>query len=506
MRMSLSKLRGAQFNSDIKKIQMKSLFSVDITPYRRTFHLIYACLTALEPAIIHSQKCDGCNKVSLHPPMCIIALRERGFKVRLPTMTVSPIIILAKILRQVADGYLRTDPRIRNSLEGNFLKELNFKFPKLWRSQDLTVATDFHHRDMTKIFYKLINPGVSWWDDAVSVVCNYYTIFPEADLKTYRLLKSEAQPWMIEDLPIFHKDKSFAKYIRGILPDPDAISNLHWNNIHSRHGRVTCQGQPMGVPTSWPLLPLVSIFCFEKSSKKRTITISRTVYPIIDSFDKVNLSLVFDNKQRKIELTRKVPSNWLDIQTTGDDAIMSMSKSHSERHTQRLNSLGSIVSPTKDFLSQRYAVYTEIFYDRGRCMPIWPVGPLLAPESTRQCTWYSQPRALKILEGNFNCKIPLRLSKFIYHWRFLAGLGCPIWAPELLGGLDIKINYPQGFRRLSKRIWFLLYEELNTILHVSKDLPLKDLYKLGMIERPARSDKEKSLSIMQSLTFERKKN
>lgn len=507
MRVSLSKNRLTQFNSDIKKIQVKSLFSVDLTPYKRTFHLIYACLTVLEPAIQHSKECNGCKLQSLHPPMCIIALRERGFKVRLPTMTLSPIVILGKILRSVADGYLRSDPRIRNSLEGNFLHELNFKSSKFWRSQDLTVATDYHHVEMTRSFYKLINPGVTWWEDAVSVVCNYYTIFPEGSLADYRMLKTKLQPWAIEDLPIFHAKGYFQDLIRKspLKPSQEAVCELHWNNTHSRLGRVTCQGQPMGVPTSWPLLPLVSIFCFEKSSPKKLITIDRKVYPTLDSFDRVNLSLVFDNKQRAIILKRNVPSNWLEIQTTGDDAIMNIGKKQSELHTLKLESLGSIVSPTKDFLSKRYAIYTEIFYEDGKCMKIWPVGPLLAPESTRQCTWYSQPKALNVIEMNFKVRIPFRYSKFYFHWLFLADLGCPIWAPEILDGLNVKINYPQGFRRLSKRIRFLLYEELEAVLHLSKDLPLKNLYKLGMIERPARSGTEKSVSIMQSLTFERKK-
>jgi len=507
MRVTLSKERGSSFDSDIKKIQMKSLFSVDVTPYRRTLHLIYACLTVLEPAIKHSKVCDGCDKPSLHPPMCILALRERGFKVRLPTMTLSSIVILGKILRQVADGYLRSDPRIRNSLEGNFLHELSFKSSKLWRSQDLTVATDYHHVEMTRSFYRLINPGVTWWEDAVSVVCNYYTIFSEDSLVTYRLLKKSLQPWAIEDLPIFHVKGYFQDLIRKspLKPSPEAISDLHWNNVHSRHGRVTCQGQPMGVPTSWPLLPLVSIFCFEKSSTKKLITISRKVYATLDSFDRVNMSLIMDGKQKTILLERKVPSNWLEIQTTGDDAIMNIGKKQSLEHTRRLESLGSIVSPTKDFLSKRYAIYTEIFYDRGKCMPVWPVGPLLAPESTRQCTWYSQPKALRIIENNFKVRIPFKKSKFYYHWKFLADLGCPIWAPEPLGGLNIYLNYPQGVKRLGKGIRFLLYEELETVLHLSKDLPLKNLYKLGMIERPARSGTDKSVSIMQSLTFERKK-
>jgi len=503
MKLPLSKERDKQFQSDLTKIKMKSLMSVDLTPFRRSFYLIYACLTALEPAIIHSKKCDGCKNPSLHPPMCILALRERGFKVRLPTMTVSPLVILAKILRQVADAYLRSDSRIRNSLEGNFLHTLNFKTKGLWRSQDLTVATDYHHRDMTRKFYELINPGVTWWQDAVSVVCNYYTIFPQSELLSYRIIKGSLKPFYFNDLPIFHKDKLFQRlygdYLRERVNGGTEYIDVHWDNIHSRHGKVSCQGQPMGVSTSWALLPLVSLFAFEKSSTKKIKTIERQVYAVLDSFDKVNLSLVFDNKQKKITLKRDVPSNFNCIQTTGDDAIMRVTLDQSKLHTSKLESLGGIVSSTKDFLSNKFAIYTEIFYEDGKSMNIWPVGPLLAPESTRQCTWYSQPRALKVIEKNFIIKIPLQFSKFYYHWKFLAELGCPIWAPEPLGGLGLNLNYPIGFRKLGKRVQYLMYEELKTVLRLHPGLPQKDLYKLGLIERPPRSAKESSLSILQSM-------
>jgi hypothetical protein len=152
----LSKKRDAEFEKELNKIKFKLLLDREgLLPYRRNNYLIYACLTALEPAIQHSKVCEyPCKSRALHPPMCILALRERGFKVRLPTMTIAPIVYLAKLMRQVADSYLRSDPRIRNSLEGNFLNSLDFRgSDDFYRSQDLTVATDHHSREVNRIFY-----------------------------------------------------------------------------------------------------------------------------------------------------------------------------------------------------------------------------------------------------------------------------------------------------------------------------------------------------------------
>jgi hypothetical protein len=484
-KVSLNKKRQKQFDNEISKIRLALLTDREkLHPFRHNLHLIYACLTTLEPAITHSYECKpGCKTRTLHPPMCILALRERGFKVRLPTMTLSAIVYLAKLLRQVADGYLRSDPRIRNSLEGNYLDSLDFNefSGNYYRSQDLTVATDHHDREMNRFFYKLINPGVPWWDDAVMVVCNYYTIFPISDLKTYRLLREKFKPFHFDfTLQHYLKDKffrtMFEKYYQEFEMPEESYTDLHWCNLATKIGVVTCRGQPMGVSTSWPLLPLVSIYSFETSSNKPKITISRTVYPVLNNFDSLNYHKVFEKKQKSQTLTRLVPKNFLAIQTTGDDAVMRLSKSHSERHTAQLEKVGSIVSPTKDFISHRYAIYTEVFYLDGKMLPIWPVGPLLAPKSTRQCTWYSQPKALQSIEGHFKTKINWKWSVFNHIWKFLASNGCPIWAPEILGGLGVKhINNGKSVQRLGKRMNLCIMNTDTDLWRLHPELPIKNL-------------------------------
>jgi hypothetical protein len=484
----LSRKRSEEFNKEISTIRKSSL-GVDISHLKTNMYLIYSALTCLEPAIKHSKECTGgCNFPASHPPMCIIAVRERGYKVRLPTMTVTPIVFLAKILRQVADAYLRNDPRIRNSLEGTFINDLKFE-KKGYRSQDLTVATDHHLPEMTRRFYYLINPGVPWWEDAVSVVCNYYTIFSSEDLNLYRRLIQRFKPYHFDkDLQWFMKDKFFQKcyenyYQKWELPG-ELVTDLNWPNLATKLGRVSTRGQPMGVSSSWPLLPLVSIFSFERSSTKSHIEITRTVYPVLRGFGDLNLVKVFDQKEDMQTVSRQVPRNYLQIQTTGDDAIMAISKRQSIQHTKLLESLGCIVSPTKDYYSKHLAIYTEIIYLDGKVLPIWPVGPLLAPTSIRKCTWYSQPEALRVLERNFKVKIPFKSSPFFYIWKFLASLGCPLWAPRIFGGIDLPYEFPKGVQRLAAIQKLLLTEDFKNFFALHKDLPINNLVKLGMIERP----------------------
>lgn len=492
MSTTLNPKRQSQFDKYLSNIKRESLGKVALDPYRSSYFLLMACLTILEPCISHARKCNGgCKFISSHPPMCILAIRERGFKVRLPTMTIAPIVILSKALRQVAELYLRSDPRIKPSLDGTVVEELGFSGKGGYRSQDLTVATDHHHVEMTRAFYKLINPGVDWWDDAVLVVCNYYTLFTQADLETYRNMRTQIRTgWYDFNLNFFMKDKFFKHMYEKYYSNKDLYEFEEkipesWDSLRSTFGRVSTRGQPMGVASSWPLLPLVSIFSFEKASNAQRIEISRTVNKSIQGFDNLTLTKTFMGKRQKLTLKRSVPLNYRDILVTGDDAVAKMTKLESIKHNVYLNSLGSVVSPTKDYYSPSYAIYTEIMYQHGTMLPIYPMGFILAPTSTRQCTWYSQPLAIRWVEAKYKIKINLKFSPYYYLWKNLLDQGIPIWSDPVFGGLGLSFPKHEGFRRHASRVWLLVNKNLKTILNLSPDLPELDLTKDGLITAPA---------------------
>jgi len=489
MKRPLSKKQSLLFDRDIANVKMITL-SRDVTVYRQNYYLIHSCLDVLRVPIEHAKVCTGCDRISSHPPMCILAICERGYKVRLPTMTLAPIVILSKCLRQVADAYLRSDPRISPSLKGEFITELPFTFKGGYRSQDLTVATDHHIPEITREFYKCIDPGLSWWGDAVRVVCNYYTIFDQTYLKAYRRKIEKYSDSYIWDKPLefFQNIKGFGGYLEKFLPGVTVESDLHWDRLAAKHGQVTRRGQPMGIASSWPLLPLISLFAFEQSSYFKRVQITRKVgVPI--SNDAFYYYKVLNHKLKTKTVTRTVPVNFNQIRTTGDDAVMIMTKRHSDLHTNKLCEIGSIVSKTKDYFSYDLAIYTEIVYENGSRLPIAPMGPYLAPESTRQCTWYSQPDAIMKLEKDFNFRCNRKLSVFNYIWQYLEDLGCPIFAPRFLGGLNLSIPH-KNIRRLSRPVKLLLFEDLKNFHGLDRNLPLDNLDELGKIERPVENKAE----------------
>jgi len=510
MNHSLSPKYEKMFDSELLRIKRISLGSVDIEQFRRTNYLIYACLTILEPAIQHCLKCDeDCKLTSSHPPLCCIAVKFRGYKTRIPTMTISPVVILSKVLRQVADGYLRSDPRIVHSLEGITEESLFSDSYGLWRSQDLTIATDMHAIEMTRSFYRCINPGVQWWDDAVNVVCNKYTIFTERDLFEYRdKIQSFSIGHYSKPLEFFLKDKFFVNLYGDLLKDKDFVYSkeltveANWSNIHSRIGQVTKRGQPMGISSSWPILPLVSLFSFETSSHSKKIVITRKIITTVDTFDNIHLTSAYKKVLPKTTLSRIVPVNYNLIRTTGDDAIMRISLSQSLRHTKQIESLGSVVSKDKDFLSHNYAIYTEIFYYQGMKLPIYPLGPICgAFQDNKKLTWYNQPATIHNIEKKFHCYCKWKLSPYYKIWKAVGKMGGNVGADPLLDGLGLPRGPSNNIPALSYRARLLRNKELKNLLGIDDSTPLIIDQSLGQMTVAATDPVERSLRFMKEKSY-----
>jgi len=462
----LSTHEQAWYDNMYKKLRTHCrLEAEEIEHYSNSLQLVAACVSAIRPFFVHTRTCEGgCREPSLHPPMRALLIPERGYKVRVPTMTTAPISILARVLRSMADPYLRSDPRIKPSLEGE--TKVPPKRGEFWRSQDLTTATDLHAASMTRWFYTCIGknlPGGAppWFDDVVNTVCGFYTVVGAEEIKDMRARfepvavppPDEKFKKMLGEYSVKYGDVS-PYFPETVLNVPDHLyerfvspymSGLGYSEYLSRVGRgyVTRCGQPMGISTSWPLLPIVTLYCYERSLTGPPVTISRRILKRpFTAFDMPSFTKWCLKQAPKLTVRRQSVKGALSISTTGDDAITSFSKEESLRHTQMLESIGSKVSSTKDYLSRRYSIYTEVMYKDGEPLGIFPWAPILAPKGVRQNTWYSQMRSLRSMEQRHRVAIPLSRSPFFTVWKYMAGCGTPVGADPILGGLGIPNNPP----------------------------------------------------------------
>jgi hypothetical protein len=440
----------------------------DADPYLESLALIASAVSALRPLFKHARKCTGgCSKHLKHPPMAPIVVPERGLKTRIPTMTIAPIGVLSRVLRSICDPFLRSDPRIRPSLEGAV------HFPEgegPYRSQDLTTATDCHNVEVTRFFYLEVGNYIDkppWYDDVVYTVCNYFTVLSHQELIDFRE-GFKPTPLRFEPNPKFFRMMNFsAYYVKHHELDPvadlqqfmpphptkaqKAFFNPCDNVIDMRPHRYRCWGQyvtkrgmPMGIPTSWPLLPILTLFAYETSSLVERKVIRRKVRVGPKSYDLGLFTSWCENKGRTKTLERTVPENYALCLTTGDDAVMSrMEKFHSTLHTSVLQRIGCTVSSTKDYYHPRLAIYTEVFFEDGKTLGIFPWAPILAPKGVRTNTWYSQPSSLAGMQSRHSVEIPFHRSPYWLIYKQLGEIGIPVGAHKLLGGLGSKF-LPQG--------------------------------------------------------------
>jgi len=498
----LSHHEQAYFDAESKKIRAHSMIEGESKEfYTPSLQLICACVSCLRPLFNHARKCiGGCMKPHKHPPVYPLVIAERGYKTRVPTVTTAPLSIMARVLRSMADGFLRSDPRIRPSLEGKTI------LPKVrrayWRSQDLTTATDNHNPVVTRAFYKAIKPYLSvqppWYDDIVNVVCGYYTLIDYETMTEIRSYFEVPPPMPIEER---FRDMlgSYAVKYADVQPiQVDILSKAHWWTLGKNitpidyatgyaesmtrvYGTVTKNGQLMGVSTSWPLMPLMSIYAWENALQSKSTTISRKIVKRPKSYDLSAFARWIGKKGPYDTLKRDVRKGSFAIQTTGDDAIISCTIHESERHTANLISLGCVPSIRKDYLSPTYGIYTEVFYRETEPLGIFPWAPILSPSGVRQSTWYNQMQSIVDMEKRHSVKLPWNRSPYAPIWRHLHSIGIPIGLPRYAGGLGLPAQFRGNDFKRSFAALALMQRSLDDLVKVPGGFTIPDPAKDGLL-------------------------
>lgn len=353
--------------------------------HKELTYLLLGCVDALGPFIDHSKVCDPktCKQRGKHPRVCPTIILEKGNKTRIPTVTSAPEQILASIYRSAAQFWLDSDPRTRSSQRGELRLPGKARPGEYYRSQDLTTATDMHSFDLTRKYYEEMKKYINtptWWSDVIRVITGPHEVI----------------------------DPDGLEYIRVILPKHDFEYSCY------PVGPVTKRGQHMGTATSWPLLPVYTIFAFERSSPQPLKTYWRNVHPtwrvpgpcftpdgkIVTRVRRgpsgEQRALALSEKSLPTEiLARVAPEGSYRIDTTGDDAIGLVTLEHSVGHTQSLLGIGSEVSKNKDFLSDTYGVYTEVLLEDGAPVGVPSLGPLCCNHGVREPTWDSFSAAFR---------------------------------------------------------------------------------------------------------------
>jgi len=363
---------------------------------------------------------------------------------------------MAKVLRAMAQEFLMVDPRIAPSLRG--VSRAPPAVPKYsWRSPDLTTATDTHDVELTRHFYleigKRLPDQFPWYADVVNVVCGYYNLIGSTE---HKAIRASVEKYFLLPPP----DARFARML-GVAPiepvkgDPSWILPYPHEMIRTDRGRVTKRGMPMGVSTSWPVLPLITLMSYERAlgegtvERQRRILKNRVATPDLSAFSR----RLQGEKQATTLLKWRVPVGWDRIRTTGDDSIFPVRKVVSERFSRNIALVGGVLSKTKDVYHRHLAVYTEVFLRDGKPLGIFPWAPILAPRGVRQNTWFSQGGSVEGLGARHGVEIPLNRSPYWQLYRHLKEMGVdPSW-PTKFGGLGIKSQYNEfGRTRLARAL------------------------------------------------------
>jgi len=188
----------------------------------------------------------------------------------------------------------------------------------------------------------------------------------------------------------------------------------------------------MGDPTSFPVLPLLSIYCGEKTLKV----------------------LPYDRKEMRALRGRGVHVKRGDVvmKTCGDDAVMPR---WSERRRTTYDSFmverGVILQLEKSYWDIRKALFKEIPHVDGVPQDHTFVSSISAPPggSKGSVTWASQPAAIRGDPDEHIRKMRTCLwkcSPFFHLWKALYVLGAPLGASEMYGGINLPI-FPKASTR-----------------------------------------------------------
>jgi hypothetical protein len=446
---------------------------------------------------------------TLQLPVKPMALPEKGNKLRIPVMTLAAIQLLGGLLRSLANLAMRNDPRCEPALTNNPRVYPDRDEVRGWRSQDLSIATDNHDFWFGRVYYyRLLSyfPELEWLKPAVNLLCGPLGMVPAEtlfltpplmcpefipsvfdfadhvdgvpdDFLTSRLpAEVRALPmsgriiWATRiDFPLrFLKNQDretskeyFLDYISGVLAD----TVVYYRTICSSAERITLHGLMMGFATSWPLLPLVTLFSFTRSIKQ------------------------FSGRRWIQYRGTSVPIEFRQASTCGDDAIMRQLPSEARLHSKYIESIGGVLSKTKDVytpLPDGPHVYVEEIRINKKptgCCVLSPICNTYRPSSSSN--WLNTAGSqLAIIRWSaapkWKSHVLFTHCPLAPEWRYAAkAWDLPVHFPVGLGGLGVPLRL--RFRKDRQDEIFTHYSGLNSF---EASNPLNHL---NMVGDPSRS-------------------
>jgi hypothetical protein len=374
--------------------------------------------------------------------LCVMVTEERGGKFRSPCKSSVLVQIIAGLFRSILNKILIRDERIVGSLRTSHYSFIKPRKGKLIRSQDLSFATDLHPFALPlEIYQRMIDKGFLSEFPFAHEFLTY--VFPEGgrilvepsgvessllDFDScldssipdplFRELFHSKPLFLNSGLRIEHISRAKKRINLFYLDDDDKITvslavqaypSVWSRHIRARYDFVGTQlrGPSMGEPLAWPSLPLVTIYCFEKSH---------------------------------IRPTKK------DIITCGDDGQFLTSLEENVNFNLLISQFGSVVSKTKDVLHSRKGIFVE------RCtldgIPIGGIPTRMAfglPSAKEKQTYYTVGRSVldQMKFHKTKWRVYNRLmsnSRFYSEFELFRKIGGDPNLPNILGGLDLRLN------------------------------------------------------------------
>jgi hypothetical protein len=373
-------------------------------------------------------------------PVLPISAPEKGLKTRFPTCALTAANLVLQVLRRVADHVLVNDPRISQSMGGSRDVCLeNAGGP--WYSQDATAATDLHPQWLTQTFYEelalydeRLRPYTKYFnllfgpkrillplDGAVLPPSSLFPSYMAGQPDTPYLSVSEKGDWRTDSVAFATR---FLNSTRGWLYNP---TEHDLDNF-----ALSSTGQMMGDPTSFPVLPLLSIYCGE-------LTLKRLPYG-----------------RRELRALRntgvRVKRGEVAMKTCGDDAVLPRwTEARRTLYDNFMRERGVLLQLEKSYYHSRKALFKEIPYVDGFPQEHTFVSTLSAPPggSKGSVTWATQPTAMRGDPDEF-VRPPRaslwKCSPFFHFWKALYALGAPLGASEMYGGISLPI-FPKASTR-----------------------------------------------------------
>jgi hypothetical protein len=414
-------------------------------------------------------------------PVLAIVAPEKGMKTRLPTTTLTAAHIVMQPLRTALDELLRRDSRVSESLGGRLRMSLA-REEGMWYSQDLSTATDCHPFWLTRTVYEeliLLVPSLKWTEEffdklfgprRLILPCVIPRPAPKFEGVAERL-KPEAAMFAVK--PNLFRQAGFdeSDLYEPVVLDLTLADCLAWGVVGTRmpsylmtsvsgfrpgayvpveRAKVLSQvdlklslsqfwvsysealaswaslphvetrrGAMMGDPTSWPVMPLATMFCARHVRVKKFLT-------------------------------------------CGDDALLpNMDQEKREAYDAMTARLGGVISKPKSFLHRSKGIFCEKPYVRGVPKPFTLLSYWVAPPggSKGEVNWFNLPtsysgfRSQQGLPSGRRALKRTGLWNFTLHnakWKAAHELGIPIGGSDLMGGIGHP-TYPKVPLRRRRR-------------------------------------------------------